>query len=73
MYIWIHMPLGDVLIAHSVCIYVYILIYNTLIYIKHLTHTYTQHTHIYMQTYTHMYLAESCSSKVANKRCTYLG
>lgn len=24
MYIWIHMPLGDVLIAHSVCIYVYI-------------------------------------------------
>lgn len=29
------MPLGDVLIAHSVYIYEYILIYNTLIYIKH--------------------------------------
>lgn len=52
MYIWIHMPLGDVLIAHSVCIYVYILIYNTLIYIKHLTHTYTQH--IYIRKHTHL-------------------
>lgn len=56
MYIWIHMSLGDVLIAHSVCIYVYILIYNTLIYIKHLTHTYTQHVCIYIYANIHTYV-----------------
>lgn len=51
------MPLGDVLIAHSVCIYMNILIYNTLIYIKH-------HICIWMK---------AAALTLQTNRCTYLG